>query len=203
MTQSAKILKINEYRDAIHELMEGIEEMCALREATRGMPIVNQESYQEMLKLRAKHAPLARMHLLNGEQRACAVFDWMYENGMLPETLPNEGEKYVKELRFSGGRKVDRAIFHKSGQLSIIEVKDACDTRSIVGGIGQALLYAALAEKQFQNTPIVPVLAVLGDTDHDIARACSRGGVEYIPLGGVGFMNTLSEITAFMIDYRG
>ena len=67
---------------------------------------------------------------------------------------------------------------------------------SVLGGIGQALLYAALAEKEYRNTPVVPMLAVLGGYDADVARACSRGGVEYLPLGSTESLYLLSRVAA-------
>jgi hypothetical protein len=185
----------------INELGDAAQELIKLRVECAGRPVVNQAAMDALNECRATYEPLARMHTEFGEKRACSIFDWQYNQNLLPECVPSDGNKLIKEMRFASGRKVDRAVFHNSGRLSIIEIKDNCDQRSVVAGIGQALLYAALAEKEYSNTPIVPVLAVLGNHDDDVARACYRGGVEYIPLGGVEFLTRISELVAIMVNY--
>ena len=193
---------ISDYKDAVLELGASVEELGALRIRTAGMEVVDHSALAKLETIRQSLAPLARMHNMFGEERACAVFDWKILNGLLPECVPADVERVKKELRFKTGRKVDRAVFHTSGRLSTVEIKDACDQRAVVAGIGQALLYASLAEKEYPSHHIVPVLAVLGLPDPDVARACKRGGVEYVALGDVQFMTLMSKVAHF-IAYDG
>jgi len=190
-----------DYMAAIQSLDESLVELECVRMQSIGRQVVDYEAYSDLMILRGRMAPLARMKDLFGEARACAAFDWLLNFNLLPDFIPQDVNNVKKELRFRTGRKVDRALFHASGRLSIVEIKDACDQRAVVAGIGQALLYAALAEKEYLDRQIVPVLAVLGERDEDVARACQRGGVEYIPLGNIQYLNTLSQIVAIMVNH--
>lgn len=188
-----------EIRQATKDVLNSLLELMDLREKTMGAPIDNQEAFARLVEERKKLRPLAAMHLQRGEERACSIFDHLYLINSLPECIPDDVERMRREYTFKSGRRADRIIFHSSGRLSVVEIKDACDQRAVVAGIGQALLYATLAEKEFTNTPIVPILAVLGDYDADVARACKRGGVEYVALGNVKFLSALSEMAHISI----
>lgn len=188
------------FMKATEEFTEVFRELMEFRERTAGMVIVDQDAYQRLQAERGRLRFLARMHSQTGEARACSIFDHLYINSILPNCIPVDGIELVREHPFSTGRRVDRIIKHASGRLSIVEIKDACDQRSVVAGIGQALLYATLAERDFFNSSIVPVLAVLGDYDEDVARACERGGVEYVSLGNIQYLKILSQMTDLMIN---
>lgn len=191
-------------RKILSDIVAGLKESADIYERSKGMPIVDHEAAKKLSEERDKLLPLAAMHLLHGEQRACAMFDWMFSEKLLPEFFMSESgdSACVRELKFRNGKRVDRAVFHSSGTLLIIEIKDACDERSIVAGIGQALWYSSIAELENLNSNIVPVLVVLGEHDDNIARACARGNVEYFPLGSVSELNLLSRI-AFQIGRFG
>lgn len=180
----------------IQELAQAMHELHDVRESAIGKPIVNYEAAAELLALRRPWLPLANMHLMNGEKRACAVFDTFAQLGIEPvvSVLGTDITRIAPEFNVGRGR-VDRAVFHESGRLSLVEIKSAVSTRDVVAGIGQALMYAAQAERMTDCSPIVPVLAVLGEYDEDVARACERGGVEYIALGGIGWLKLLSQLT--------
>lgn len=193
---------VGDYKNALLELSEAVEQVSDLLIQTAGMPVVDHSALAKQEEIRKSLAPLARMHNMFGEERACAIFDWKIMNGLLPDCIPPDVESVRKEMRFKTGRKVDRAVFHASGRLSAVEIKDACDQRAVVAGIGQALLYASLAEKEYPSHHIVPVLAVLGLPDPDVARACQRGGVEYVALGDVQIMTLLSKVANFLA-YHG
>ncbi len=151
------------------------------------------ELLQEMLDDLEKVKFLRRMHAQNGEKRACSVFDHLFSNGCLPTRIDDGEGKMSRELRFKNtGKKVDRAIFHPSGRLTLIELKDFADERAIVAGIGQVQWYAAMAEAEYSNAPVVPALAVLGSRDDNVARACQRAGVEYFPMGPLRAWRILS-----------
>lgn len=191
---------LDEFKRSTEQFTEGFLELMEFRHENAGAKIVNQEAYERLQKEKKRHEPLARMHKQHGEARACSIFDYMYENCLLPDCIPADESTLVREYTFSSGKRVDRIIRHASRRLSVVEIKDACDQRAVVGGIGQALLYATLAEKDFSYAPIVPILAVLGDYDQDVARACERGGVEYIALGNIEYLTLMSKMVSLMIS---
>ncbi len=187
--------EVHEYKCALLELLNVTEELTALRAVTRSMPVVNMDAYARRNQVRAKLAPLARISALNGEQRAVAVFDTFLASGVdaITDVVGDDVVRVAKEMRLDRGR-VDRALFHQSGRLTLVEIKDSIAPREVVAGIGQVLFYAAVAERTTTAKEVVPVLAVLGERDVDVSRACSLAGVAYIPLGDIAWLKSLGEI---------
>ena len=175
-------------------------ELLSVREQSRGRPVVDQEAFARRQEILATFAPLARVYRLNGEARGAATLDWMIGSGMEPvkSFLGPHVRSVVPEYQIDRWR-VDRAAFHEGGRASLIEVKDGGSPRDAVAGIGQVLFYKAALERTSSFAPIVPALAVLAEHDVDLARACSLAGVEYLPLGDVKWMRTLSEFVALTV----
>ncbi len=147
--------------------------------------------------------PMAAAHRLNGEDRGVAVLDTMLRQRWEPMATfigADDITAIVPEYRLAQRWRVDRAVFHASGRLSLIEVKDGASPREIVAGIGQAVFYKAVAERTTSHSPIVPALAVLQGPDEDIARACSLAGVEYLPLGDIKHTLTVSRLVASVVS---
>ncbi len=181
---------------AINNLLSASLGVLEVRRQSAGRKVVDQQAYNELQAIKRSLYPLARMHMLNGEARGAAAFDSLLymRADCIGDVIPDNVVRVEREFAL-GRKRVDRAIFHADGRLTLVEVKDFCDERMIVAGIGQALYYAALAERLCDAAPIVPALAVLGERDSDVARACQRGGVEYIPLGSVKMLRLLSQLT--------
>lgn len=187
----------------VEALREVVNAILDIRESARG-GIVDREAMVELVEERKKLEPLARMCAVNGEKRAVALFDYYLKNGndRLNEIVgDDEIVLSAPEYRVPGGA-CDRALIHKSGRITLVEIKGCTSTREIVAGIGQVLVYAAKVERTTEHFPIVPVLAVLTEHDEDIARACGLAGVEYFPLGDLPFFMTLSRIAAIAIGAK-
>lgn len=189
--------------DECQELFGNVRELVSLRKRCVGMSVVDLAAHEEVAKHLEFFQPLAKMHSLTGEKRACAVFDWQYVNGLLPEDIanPDVESKLKREHKFNLGKYVDRAITHADGRITLIELKDSADERAIVAGIGQVLWYAAMAETDSAASPVVPVLAVLGEPDQLVARACERAGVRYFPMGSIAHFKLLSMVCDIAINY--
>lgn len=181
-------------RDLYQQVIDSTQELLEVRAQAKGRPVVNAEAYARSLEQIAHMRPFSKMHTLTGEKRACAVFDWQFVNGLLPEDIvrPEVECQMKREHRFASGKCVDRSIVHTDGRLTLIELKDSVDERSIVAGIGQVLWYAAMAEVDYSFAPIDPVLAVLGEPDQYVSRACERAGVHYFPMGSIEHFKFLS-----------
>lgn len=199
VSEEEKKALFERYKSSLIELKDGITECADLREAVIGLEVKNPEAYKEAQKIRSQLRPLASMHKLNGEQRTVAVFATLAHTkcDLITDVIGDDydSEDIFHEYKVGNGR-VDCAIFHNSNTLSLIEIKDCTSHRDIVAGIGQVLWYAAMAERTTDRTRINPVLAVLGDHDDDIERACSLAGVHYICLGPLKNMLLLSKIMA-------
>jgi hypothetical protein len=165
------------------------------------MKIINMDAYQRLCAERQKLSHLALMHMENGEKRAVSVFDWMVAvscDEVASKIDLSNVIRIAPELTIGSGR-VDRAFFHKNGSLTLVEIKDCASQRQIVAGIGQVLVYSAMAERALSATRIIPVLAVLGEPDGDVKRACDLAGVEYIALGDVRFLRFMSAVTHLIL----
>lgn len=176
------------------------EQLAAVRLQAIGRPIVNAVAAMESSAIRRFLRPLADVHRMNGASRAIAVFDWQIAAGLVPGFAQPDVNEMLPSLSFAGGSVADRAIFHKMGRLSLVVIRDSCAARLATAGLGQALLAAAQAERQYSDSSIVPVLAVLGTHDDDLARACDLGGVEYIPMGTAESFRILSKVTAAVLS---
>lgn len=190
-------------KSGYQKIIDLADELVTLREQCTHRVVVDAEVYNEMQRQSELLRPLAGMHLLTGEKRACAVFDWQYVNNILPADIsnPEVGSKMKREHKFSAGKYVDRAIRHDDGRLTLVELKDSADERAIVAGIGQVLWYAAMAEADSTSAPIVPVLAVLGERDKHVARACERAGVRYYPMGSIAHFKFMSIACDIAINH--
>lgn len=185
-----------ELSQALDQLRVAVEGLLDVQEQCVGRPIVDAAAKAQADALRTDWLQFARAHSLNGEARGVAVLDTMLRirSEAVQEIVPDDVDKIIPEYRIDNRWRVDRAIFHRSGRVTIVEAKDGASPREVVAGIGQALFYKAVLERTTSHCPIVPVLAVLHDHDEDIARACSQAGVEYLPLGDVSFTRTLSKL---------
>lgn len=198
---AAAIQAIAEYETVMAEFRQVMTDLCDLRAENAGRPPVNLRALAARDVIKQQMAPLAAMHRKNGESRGVAVLDTMLHLGMEPvaSAVGNDIVAIKPEFAVAGRGRVDRAVEHQSGRLSIIEVKDSGSPREVVAGIGQVLFYKAMLERSSSWDPIVPMLAVLHERDEDIARACSLAGVTYLPLGDVAWLRLISKILAVAV----
>lgn len=167
-----------------------------------GAPVANAELASQAENLRVQLEPLARIHRLNGEARGVATLDWKLLTGCehVAQLLGAEVQAIHPEFQISGRWRVDRAVTHTDGSISLIEVKDCCSPREIAVGIGQVLFYKACLERTTSFGPIRPCLAALIDEDQDLERACSLAGVTFIPLGNLKWTRAISRLTDLVLN---
>lgn len=180
---------------AVTVLLIQAMELLRLRELSSGQPIVDHAAAEEVVLVRSNLEHYASVWSLNGEAAACAVFDGLLrlECDEIVGKVGSDVVRAEREWQVGSGR-VDRALWHQSGAMTLVEIKSQGDMRSVVGGIGQAVYYAAMAERTTVASEIRAALGVLGTNDCDIAAACKRAGVIYIPLGSAACHRMMSKI---------
>ncbi len=127
------------------------------------------------------------LHVPNGEAGACAVIRLMLVSGVLASTwdLPPI-TNWEQEFAFPRGR-VDFALFHVDGSVSLVEVKNAGSDRDILCGIGQLSLYAIQAGQNLPRNKVRRILAVAIDSAKSLHldSACHLAGVTFECIGSV------------------
>lgn len=128
-----------------------------------------------------------RGHYPRGEAGAVQIIKLLLETGRLaqafglPEILRSEWEFSLPRGR------VDFALFHIDGSISLLEVKAVMVLRDILGGIGQLMSYEAQFALSCERRLVRSILAVPCDGKSDLAKdlylACSRANVEFMPIG--------------------
>ncbi|MGE7137933.1 hypothetical protein ACQKIE_09930 [Luteibacter sp. NPDC031894] len=124
---------------------------------------------------------------------AFLVFLWRYQ--LMAGRIPDERiamdiatDAVVYEMSLPCGR-LDIAVFHVDGTVSVIEVKDGTKGYThVVAGIGQASLYATQIAFKGQVKGVRRFLmwsSVDVDTDRKIEDACTLAGVNPLPLGSI------------------
>jgi hypothetical protein len=99
-------------------------------------------------------------------------------------------ERHRFEFNVGVGR-VDLALFHRDGGMTIVELKANGETRAVAAGIGQLFLYEsalpfAMKNKAKPPTYVHKVLAspLPPEKALHVMRACNVAGVRYAFLGG-------------------
>ena len=149
--------------------------------ANQIQPGATMNSDQEMRKLAQKFmnsrddeqciVTLLRMHCIFGQIRkmlGCSQID-----------------RYKFEFGVKGGR-IDLALFHTDGGVSLVEAKGSHDVRTVAAGIGQLFLYEAMysAFKPKAKPPAYIhkylVAPIEGEAVRIVDIACARAGVRFI-----------------------
>lgn len=176
---------------------------CALAriENEQRQPI-NAEAAKRLKRHVATMAPLAAVHRLNGKSRGVAYLDWLllHPNDAISEIVGDDIKAIRPKMSVGTGMRVDWAIEHTSGRLTLIEVRDSGSQREIAQGIGVLLLCRAVIERTASHGQVVHVLAALIDEDQDLRRACNLAGVGFLPMGSVRQACALSRIADFCLN---
>lgn len=116
-------------------------------------------------------ALLMRMHCIFGDIRALL--------------RTSKISSYKFEYLVNGGR-VDLALFHTDGGVSLVEIKGQGGVRDVVAGIGQLFFYEAVfAESKPKAKPPAYinkylVSPVFGGDAEVVGKACSLAGVDFV-----------------------
>ena len=122
-------------------------------------------------------APVMGLKGLTGEDRACAVFDFLIKSHQLAD-FESDPVSFEREFAVSGMR-IDRLVRHKDGSVTAVEIKPRGVMRDMSHGIGQALLYAAALVGSGMDA-VRPALFIPGPKIDLLAEAARIGGVQYI-----------------------
>jgi hypothetical protein len=117
------------------------------------------------------------LRVLAGEDRVCAVFDFLIKSNQLAE-FESAPVSFEREFAVSGMR-IDRLVRHEDGSVTAVEIKPRGVMRDMSHGIGQALLYAAALVRSGIDS-VRPALFIPGPKIDLLAEAARIGGVQYI-----------------------
>jgi len=192
---------MEEYRKVLENLSNAASELVELKCKTQGWAVKNPAARVEADRLVGELVPLGEMAALTGERRAVAALDTMLLARWVTVTdiIGGDIKSIHPEFSINGKWRVDRAVKHHDGRITLIEVKDCFSPQNVAAGIGQVLYYKAMLERTSSHDPIVPALAVLQDPHPDISRACECAGVLYIPMGTVPVMRGMSAIVKIIL----
>lgn len=149
--------------------------MCAIRVKERRLK--GEDVGKPDVELVNIVAPVLGLRGLAGEDRACAVFDFLIKSNQLGEfeSRPVEFEREFKV----GGMRIDRLIRHEDGSVTAVEIKPRGVMRDMSHGIGQSLLYAAALVRSGVDA-VRPALFIPGPKIDLLAEAARIGGVQYL-----------------------
>lgn len=123
-----------------------------------------------------------------GEAEVVAAFLVTHEAGRYDEAIPcGPADTIVTEMALRFGR-ADIVVFHVDGTASVVEAKDGAKGYThVVGGIGQASLYAAqlaMTKGALRAVRKCLMWSTTGDTllDALICAACESAGVVPMPM---------------------
>lgn len=145
--------------------------------------------------------PLVNVLGRQGEDKACALFDYGITAGLFGKLLHPSVSLLKKEFQLPCGR-VDRALEHEDGSYTVVEIKPSGSRRDQAHGLGQAIMYASSMRGMLNdNRDVRAALFVSADHDNEIASACKSVGVQYLclPFEAQGAIEGLAAIHAINV----
>lgn len=136
----------------------------------------------------AKQFELANRLLNMAANEASVMFllkFWLETNALARIFSLPKISRWKFEMTVEYGR-IDLALFHVNGDITIVEAKAGLDVHATVAGIGQLFLYES-AIKIFPNnkkTKIRKVLCAQCRSEHMevIVESCARAGISFVPM---------------------
>jgi len=131
---------------------------------------------------------LARQFVASRNDEACIALMFRFHAifGHLRKVLGcSKIDRHHFEYAVKGGR-VDLALFHTDGGISLVEFKVDGPVHAVVAGIGQLFFYEAMflrkAQRSSKPSYIKKYLVspVAGDDAQSVAEACELAGVQFV-----------------------
>ena len=97
---------------------------------------------QHLADLMDARRPLENIRGRIGEDRACALFDYLIKTGNTPAGLHPGVIGLHREYHLPCGR-VDRLLEHDDGSFTVVEIKPGGSRRDQSHGLGQSIMYAS------------------------------------------------------------